>query len=259
MLLYPQLPEPVADQLAQRLGRLDNLAAKGAAAVDHPDVFYSPTGGRRAMQSDVSSLRASIVSIAKANGYPSGGAEEGWARFDSEAAAALHSTMDISANEASRPGVWAFMTCVLLCDIVRWRFPGGATGTPKERFLFGRRNALLRLWRRAFILGDPQHEDRYYLLRALGEDELVQIMERPFLAGTGPLARAVGRELLSAAARDASVPRRHLIREAQKYIRRLASFVAFDSLDPEVLNGMVRGVFEQVAQAAAAAEARVRV
>src|SRR5205807_1231931 len=113
-----------------------------------------------------------------------------------------------------------------------------------------RRNTFQRLWWRALILSDPDHNDPYHLLRSLGEDEIVQIMERPFLAGSGPLARAVARELLNAAARHSRISRRRLIREAQKYIRRLAFFTAFDALSPEELDRLVRNVFDQVAETA---------
>jgi hypothetical protein len=258
MLLYPQLPRPEAHRLALWCAGLDSSVAEQAAALDHPDVYFSPTGGRRATQNEIRGLRELMVSLALANGYPSLFAEDGWASFDKEAAVAIHSAMDISANEAACPGVWEFITCVLLCDVVRWRFPGGSQGTPGERFLSGRRNTFQRLWWRAFILDDSGHQDRYHLLRALGEDEVVQIMERPFLAGSGPLARAVAREFLNAATRHSSISRRHFIREAQKYIRRLAAFTAFDAVDPAVLDGMVRDIFEQVAKTAAPAKVRVR-
>jgi hypothetical protein len=217
MLLYPQLPRPVAEHLARERGLLDREASQAATGVDHPELYYTATGGRRIEQQELIRLRESIVRCATTCGYPADAEEDARAVFDRDASIVLHGAMNISPNEASRPGVWEFITCVLLCDVVRWRFPGGADGTPSERFLAGRRNTFQRLWWRAFVLSDPGVADPYCLIRLLGEDELVQIMERPFLAGTGPLARAVARQLLDVSAGHRSVSRRHLIREAQKY------------------------------------------
>ena len=258
MLLYPQLPRPVAQDLASKLEGMEIAAFQGVASLDHPDVYYTPTGGRRTDQKHLARLRDSIVAAAKGLGFPTGGTEEHRAEFDQNAAMLLHTTMNLSANEASRAGVWEFITCVLLCDVVRWRFPGGTEGTPSERFLSGRRNTFQRLWWRAFVLHDSMQQDPYHLLRALGEDEVVQIMERPFLAGSAPLARAVARQLLEAAERHGSVSRRQLIREGQKYIRRLAFFTAFDAVEPASLELVVKDVFDQVAEAAINTRSRAR-
>jgi hypothetical protein len=116
-----------------------------------------------------------------------------------------------------------------------------------ERLFSGRRNTFQRLWLRGNALQDAAHEDPYHLLRRLGEDELVQIMERPFLAGSSRLARAVASQLILAADRHHDVSRRYLIRESQKYLRRLGAFTSFDAVEPEALESLVGSIFEQVA------------
>lgn len=85
------------------------------------------------------------------------------------------------------------------------------------------------------------------LLRALGEDELVQLMERPSLAGIQGLPGAVAVGLLAASQTFSDLTRRQLIREAQKRLLRLSSFVSFESIDASEVDRHVQTVFEQVA------------
>lgn len=250
MRLYPQLPRPAAEQIVSGCRRMLIDDPELEAAIDHPDVVYTATGGSRVTETDLQTLREAVVGIARSNGFPGHASDHEKAVFDRDAAVLLHGTMDLSANEASRPGVWDFVGCVLLRDVVRWRFPGEDEGTAPERFLAGRRNAFQRLWWRAFVLHQQGGDSPYELVTALGEDELVQIMERPFLAGSSNLARAVARQLLSVAATVPEVSRRTLIREGQKHLRRLAAFTSFDSLDADSLDALVKGVFEGVAQTA---------
>jgi hypothetical protein len=158
--------------------------------------------------------------------------------------------MEIPPGEAAKGAVWEFLCCVLLPDLVRWRFPGGAEGTSMEHFLAGRRNVFQRLWWRAHLLRDSMRSDNAYaMLVRLGEDELVQIMERPNLAGIRPLTRHVARGLLNAVDRHPNVARRTLIREAQKRFLRLSSFVSFDTLSDNLIEAEVASVFDQVALA----------
>src|SRR5688572_16169668 len=123
MLLYPQLPRPVAEHLARERARLDIVASEHLSAVDHPDIYYTPTGGRRIERPELVNLRDSIVRTATACGYPREAGDDARADFDRDTAIAMHGLMNISPNEASRSGLWEFITCVLLWDIVRWRFP----------------------------------------------------------------------------------------------------------------------------------------
>jgi hypothetical protein len=247
MILYPQITHAEADHLAGQRRSMSIAEAAAIAAPDHRDAVYTPTGGARAEVRDIQRLRDKLVAAANVLGYPDGGDEPSRLAFDKEAAETLHAAMQLEPSEASKPGVWEFLACVVLCDLVRWRFPGGTEGTPVERFVAGRRNTFQRLWWRAFVLHDGTNKKPYELLDTLGEDEVVQIMERPFLAGSRGLSRTIARELLEASTRHKRVSRRTLIREAQKRFRRLAAFTSFEAVDGEDLAPFVRSVFDEVA------------
>ncbi len=250
MILFPQLPHHIALQIATgaRSASIQSLA--GTAVPEHSACEYTPTGGTRATAATLSKLRSDLLHIATTAGYPSPAGQQQAAEFDAEAALVLAKQMTIAPAEAAKGGVWEFLSCVLLPDIVRWRFGGiGGGATPLERFVSGRRNVFQRLWWRAFHLAPraidvPQLPE---LLRALGEDELVQLMERPSLAGIEGLPGSVALGLLSASQAYSDLTRRQLIREAQKRLLRLSSFVSFESIAPEEISHHVESVFEQVA------------
>lgn len=90
----------------------------------------------------------------------------------------------------------------------------------------------------------PQLSD---LLSALGEDELVQLMERPSIAGIAGLPGSIAAGLLAASQTYSDLTRRQLIREAQKRFLRLSSFLLFESIDQAEIDRHVEDVFEQVA------------
>ena len=145
----------------------------------------------------------------------------------------LHEIMQIAPSEASHQGPWAFMACILLPDIVRWRFPGAERITSKERFLGGSRglrNTFGRVWWRAYTLGQPDSNQPYEFLSQLGEDEMVQIMERPGLAGSPLLARQVCRSFLDAMRQNSGIARSELLRDTMKRLRRLLPLISFDAL-----------------------------
>jgi hypothetical protein len=85
----------------------------------------------------------------------------------------------------------------------------------------------------------------YQLLYQLGEDELVQIMERPSLAGSPVLARQVCLSFLRALADESGIIRSELLRDVMKRLPRLLPLMAFDALDGTVLASLVNGVFEE--------------
>ena len=102
MMLFPQLPRAVAEHLTEERRRLSIRDAAAVAAVEHPDSYFTPTGGSRATDQDLTNIRRSLVAAAEDCGYPTEGEE---LDFDKRAAALLHSAMKLSPSEASRPGV----------------------------------------------------------------------------------------------------------------------------------------------------------
>ncbi len=196
MLLYPHLPPTVARRLAEELSSrsIDSLLA--LSAVSHPAAAFAPTGGNRVSASYLREIDRYIRESADSCGYPASVDDSRLRGFDASSGRILHEMMGISPSGASNPGVWAFMACVLWPDIVRWRFPGNTDGTSRERFIGGRRNTFGRVWWRAYILRQPGSDHPYELLDLLGEDELVQITERPSLAGSPSLAKMVCRTFL---------------------------------------------------------------
>ncbi|MNU57273.1 hypothetical protein D3C71_463920 [compost metagenome] len=250
MILFPLLPHHISLQLANAARSASVRSLADAAVPEHIACEYTPTGGARVTVAALNKLRSDLLHLAKASGYPTPANQQQVAVFDAESALVLAQQMLMAPAEASKGGVWEFLSCVLLPDIVRWRFGGtGGTATPLERFLSGRRNVFQRLWWRAFHLaprlaGAPQLPE---LLRALGEDELVQLMERPSLAGIEGLPSSIASGLLAASQSYSDLTRRQLIREAQKRFLRLSSFVSFESIAPMELSRHVANVFEQVA------------
>ncbi|ENC6369355.1 hypothetical protein ABKX81_000913 [Aeromonas veronii] len=250
MTIFPLLPHHIAIELANTACSASTLSLVKVAAPEHPSCEFTPTGGTRVTIASLNKLRGDLVYLATVAGYPNPASQQQAAHFDAEATLVLAQQIQIAPSEASKGGVWEFLSCVLLPDIVRWRF-GGAKGsnTPLERFLSGRRNVFQRLWWRAFHLsprvsGAPQLPE---LLRALGEDELVQLMERPSIAGIEGLPSSIAAGLLSASKAYSHLTRRQLMREAQKRILRLSTFIAFESIEPAELSNHIENVFEQVA------------
>lgn len=250
MTLFPLLPHHIARQVAEGVlcATIHDLA--NGAALEHPACTYTATGGTRATKATLLSLRSDLLRLAEAAGYPESPNQDRAAAFDATAAVALARHMPIAPAEAAKGALWEFLSCVVLPDLVRWRFGGADRSTAIERYLSGRRNTFQRLWWRAFHLAargnDPAHMES--LLRALGEDELVQLMERPSLAGIEGLPAAIAGGLLTVSGRHPNLTRRQLIREAQKRFLRLSSFVSLESISPEDVELHVTQIFDRVAE-----------
>jgi Family of unknown function (DUF6339) len=246
MLLYPRLPKTVALSLAEDLSSKPLEDMLNDNNVKHPAAIYAPTGGNRVSENLLERIQQLIRETARSFGYPTSLDDLNRRGFDAVSGIMLHEMMDITPAEASNQGVWIFMACILLPDIVRWRFPGVSGITSKERFLGGNRglrNTLGRVWWRAYILNQPGSGKPFELLGKLGEDELVQIMERPNLAGSPFLAKQVCRSFLDTASQHPEISRSELLRDTMKRLRRLLPLMAFDALDSRVLSEIITGVF----------------
>jgi hypothetical protein len=247
MLLYPRLPRKVAEELAEARAGLPVTELIVLSDITHPAAIYAPTGGSRVEADRLKRLRTDIRNAATEAGYPADSTQASRGEFDAASAELLHDHMDISPAEASSQGVWAFMACVLLPDVVRWRFPGREE-TTVERFLGGPRgirNTFGRVWWRAHVLRLRWVAEPYRLLRDLGEDEIVQIMERPNIAGSTALARETALAFLATVEKRPDVPRMMLLRDAMKRLRRLFPMMAFDAMDEVMLAGLLEEVFAE--------------
>jgi len=248
--LYPRLPEPTAKKLAAKYQTISVTDLSSLSALFHSSAYYAAVGGIRAQKGDLETLQYQVRRCAKEYGYPKPVSQEDRARnFDTQCGILLFEGMNLHPSEASHKEVWMFLTCVLLPDVVRWRFANEATSL--ERFIGAgrghRRNTFGRLWWRTFLLCQPEAEDPYQLFEWLHEDDIVQITERTAVAGSPSFTRALVLAFVRALKQSSDVPRRLLFREAVKRVRRQLSFIAFEGLDPEAADALLDTVFSETA------------
>ena len=224
-LLYPRLDSTPARALLADRANCDLAQLYELATTSHPLAAPSPTGGHPAPESKLVQVRDAIRQVAIQAGYPNSlprGTEQS---FDRPCGAALFRTMDIVPADAADPGVWTFLSLVLVPEIGMWRFPSGT----EERLLGTPRNVLRRLWWRAWTFGEDL-DAAPTGCQPLGEDEFVQIMERPSLGGNRRTARALRNAIWRAEVSGSKAPRSELMRELTRRFRAVRSHIAVDVL-----------------------------
>jgi len=232
-LLMPRLDRDAARELVARHAgtALDEVAA--LLPDRSSEVTYSAVGGARASDDDLLGLRGEVIDLARSHGWPDQALD--LPAFESRCARVLHSRLPMTPHEAAHEEVWSCLTCCWLLDVALWRFGAEAD----ERRFVGNvnRNTFRRLWWRAEILGSDID------LGLMGEDELVNIMERPTIAGDRRLARTIAREFLARVETGAG-DRMQLMREAMKRLLRLTPFVAFSAVSDGELEDLVKDTFD---------------
>lgn len=274
--LYPQLPRTLAREHVKEIKALQIEDLETCYKPSMESLFYTPTGGAVIDPSTLEQLRQEMLQIASLYGYPSTISNAG--DFDAHMSQWLHENMNIRPSEACRDGVWSFIGLMLIPEISRWRFPG-KDATVESRFLGnarGIKNTLGRLWWRAEYLYQepgsfsyrglldrisPQErllltDEPYGLVRILNEDELVQVTERPFLAGNRAFCRAIARAHIIAYSRSTTGRRSDLLRESIKKLLRMGGILAFEALEEHDLFHVLLEVFEQCASSLEALENR---
>jgi hypothetical protein len=198
---------------------------------------YSPVGGQRVNPATLNALRTELLSVARAHGMPD--PINATSEWEAKSARVIRARLDMTAHEASHDEIWSYLTCCWLLDIALWRF---GTEASVDRFVGHlNRNTFRRMWWRAEVLG-PDVD-----LALLGEDELVNIMERPTLFSDRRLARAIALELIDRVMRGEAVERMRLMREATKRLLRLTPFIAFPALGGEQVRLVVADAFDAAA------------
>jgi hypothetical protein len=251
MNLYPYLPLSTARSRAESLATLSRADLIDRSADWDESAIFTPIGGECVDRIEIRRLQSLVRGRMHDSEASSEKATVAHQKFDEAVAPLLLREMNISPHEASQTGLWAFLACVVLPDVVRWRFPGDdASGTSGRRFIGGARgirNTLGRLWWRAYVFMDPAAVDPWQLVRDVGEDQSVQFLERPFLSGNPPLARA----MLRGAIGSGSSRQQDVVRDVTKRLLRVGGIVPLEALPDEALGRVVSRELEASVRALA--------
>jgi hypothetical protein len=236
--LLPRLTPIGVDRVSETCG-LDCEAALQYLAEHSSLVSFAASGGTK---DDLASpqIGERLRQIAEECGFPENTSQVARARFDHMAASFLATDEKLASGEGLRDDVWAYLTAVVAPDLVAWRFSKDAAG----RFAGGVRNAFQRLWLRGRTLDRGEHHaDRWGLVRALTEDALVQIFERPSIGGNRRLAVALAEGWVRAADRLGRGAMEPVMRAAAKIVRLRNEIVDLALLDDHELEGFIDEAF----------------
>lgn len=203
-------------------------------------IWYAPSGGSVSPEL-VAEIQTEMTAIATRHGYPERASEKQKSSFDFDAARWLAGHQHLASPELLRDDVWAFQTCVMLQELVVWRY----SARQRARFAGGVRNALQRLWMRGrtFDLGEEAGSRRWRLLQGLSEDAMVQIFERASIASDPNLARAIAEGWLTTADRIGRGRMEDVMRRATKLLRLRNQIIDLSFLTPEELAAEVSLAF----------------
>lgn len=238
MRLYPRIDDsPALRDLAASLSCGGVEHCRQQRGHWHNGAWFGPAGGDQIGPDQLKSLADALTQVAEDHGYPEPLRRETKA-IDIDMSIALFKQMEITPVEATAGGIWNFLACVVVPDLVAWRWPGkeeqAAGMVQLDRWLVGRRwyrHALGRLWWRACMFSDPAAQDPWHLMRQLQEDEFIQLLERPHLAGHREAVLALVRSMLGAFKAHPNLNRGELMRIAAKRLLRLGAVIDLDALD----------------------------
>lgn len=208
-------------------------------------VWYAPSGGSVSPEL-VDEIHLGLTDIATKHGYPDRASDRQKAAFDVEAAKWLSAHPHLASPELLRDDVWAFLSCVMLQELVVWRY----SAAQRARFAGGVRNTFQRLWirGRTLDLGDTAGDGRWKLLEGLSEDALVQIFERASIASDAQLARAIAAGWLSTADRIGRERMEDVMRGATKLLRLHNQIIDLTFLSPDELAVEVDKAFARASE-----------
>ena len=224
---------------------LDALADHGA--LGHVAATFNPVGGSTVSQGELKALQASMRELAADLGFPQP-LGQGTSEFDHRFMSLLYEKMGIVPGDAGHEGVWSFMSLVLVPELPVWRFPART----EERLVGTPRNALRRLWWRAHQFGAGPESAAVLL----GEDQLVQVEERPTLGGDPVVAQAVCRAFLEVRDSNPGVPQELLMREGTKRLIRVVPTTDIYGLTRRQLNNLCIEALQSAAVAIALSSAK---
>lgn len=225
--LWPRIARSIAETMFQTELMAGEVPPHG---LSHNEMTYGPTGGRVG-QRDMEALREALIVAAREYGFETieRSADAG-TDFDRAAAPLIVDHMHLTWEEAGQPGVWSFISMVLLPDLTHWRWAGsnGAPGN-KERWICidPTRHAWGRLWWQETVC-----RERPGLLDKFNESELNQFFERTSFTRH----REFFLYFMEATSKHLTrLPRRTLVRDVTKRMRRRLAFIdTFSMTAPEL-------------------------
>lgn len=226
--LWPRLEQSIASTRLADLKQRSPEAVRTSFALAHPGVTYASTGGVRAAEAELATLRDAIVDVAEAHGFPQPGDA---IAFDRALAVRLLDVMPMADGEALQRPVWSFLALVLAPDVTYWRFVRDHDKWNDERWVCTdrTRHMFARLWWQARQLTVPTANGRdSSLLDGLTESELNHLTERTSIGGCGPLVRAMARAVLSL---PAQYRQRDVVREGALRLLRMTGAIDPYSLE----------------------------
>lgn len=186
--LEPRLDAGAARRLRENL--LDDLEGAVFDEAHFDEMLKAPrtfpaTGGRPVARADLLALRGTCLEAV--GQLPSDSSEFG-AKFDLRIGAVLYRYSVGRLSEFGDPGVWDFLTLVLLPDVIAPRLAASRSrSAQKERLTGGhRRHVLQRLWRRWTVFGEE-----VVTSRILMDDDYVALLERQVTSEHPAISRAV--------------------------------------------------------------------
>lgn len=202
--------------------------------------WYAPSGGSVAPEL-VAEIRVEMTAIASQYGYPSPASDKQKVGFDVAAAKWLATHPQLKSPELLRDDTWAFLSCILLQELVVWRY----STRQSARFAGGVRNTFQRLWirGRTLDLGEAAGKEKWHLLEGLSEDAMVQIFERASIASDAQLCKAIAYGWLNTAERIGRARMEDVMRRATKLLRLRNQILDLTFLAPEDLEEEVELAF----------------
>jgi hypothetical protein len=234
--VWPRLPNFAARQLLAEYSTCEIEKLRERSALEHPDAAPVAVGGPRVPVEIVTEVRGELRRLSESLGFPADLGRVRAAAFDQPATRILHDLMRIIPADAAAEDVWSFLAIVVAPDVAIWRFPGRSD----ERLLGRPRNAFRRLWWRAEVIG----VDLIDVSSGLGEDELVNIMERPSIAANRVLSKSLARVIVERGDK-ATVARTELMRDVAKRVLRRQSVLCLEVLEPSQIEALVGVCFDE--------------
>ncbi len=268
-LLLPRLPEAFGRQL---LSEMADLKPAGVRKYVEENIEYtlsmatftSVGGQRQGGEALARAVAYGLRELAEKDGYPRSPKVTRRRSFDLRAAVFLHQKLSPAVPaEPMRLEWWQLLACVLVPDLVLWRFRGRDGNTiahvDEQRFLGSWvRNTFSRLWWRAELLSDPGEGDPYHLIDTaaggLLEDNMVALIERPWTAGHPQLAKTIAQVFLRTLDstdfnEDVENPRQLLMRELMKRVIRRSSYTVWTALTHEETSAVVEEIAAETVSA----------